>query len=70
MHAHVGFLARGRLDGEYSDGCKYSFTAPQAIVLEPGHDTWTVGDEAAVLIQFDFERDTIERFGISGQHLH
>src|SRR5437764_729448 len=36
MHAHVGFLARGRLDGVFDDGCTYSFTAPEVVVLEPG----------------------------------
>jgi hypothetical protein len=70
LHAHVGFLARGRLDGEYDDGCSYSFIAPQVIVLEPGHDTWVVGDEPAVFIQFDFEADTTDRLGIPSRHTH
>src|SRR4051794_18960135 len=52
-HAHIGFLARGHIEGEYEDGCRFDFTAPAAVVIEPGHDAWVVGDEAAVLIQFD-----------------
>jgi hypothetical protein len=52
LHAHVGFLARGRLDGVFDDGCTYSFTAPEVVVLEPGHDTWVVGDEPAVILDF------------------
>jgi hypothetical protein len=70
MHAHVGFLARGRLQGEYADGCAFEFTAPEAVVIEPGHDAWVVGDEPAVLIQFDYEQDTARRFGLPEQHRH
>src|SRR5881409_2806519 len=40
MHAHVGFLARGRIEGEYADGCTFAVTAPGALVIEPGHDAW------------------------------
>jgi hypothetical protein len=70
MHAHVGFLARGRLHGEYGDGCRFEFNAPQVVVIEPGHDAWVEGDEDAVLIQFDFERETSERLGLPGEHRH
>jgi len=70
MHAHVGLLARGRVRGEYADGCTFDFTAPRVVVLEPGHDAWVVGDEAAVLIQFDAEGDTAERFGLPAEHRH
>jgi hypothetical protein len=70
MHAHVGFLARGRLQGEYEDGCKFEFTAPEAVVIEPGHDAWVVGDEPVVLIQFDYEQETAKRFGLPERHEH
>ena len=70
MHAHVGFLARGRIEIRYFDGCSVEFTAPQAIAIEPGHDGWVVGDEPAVLIEVDFERDTINRLGMPGTHHH
>ena len=70
MHAHVGFLARGRIEGAYADGCTFEFAAPQAVVLEPGHDAWVVGDDPAVLIQFDYEGDTAERFGLPPEHSH
>jgi hypothetical protein len=69
-HAHVGFLARGRMDGEYEDGCTFSFVAPAALVVEPGHDAWVVGDEAAVFIGVDFEGDTAARFGVPPRHAH
>lgn len=70
MHAHVGFLARGQLKVEYADGCVLEFTAPQMIAVEPGHDGWVVGDEPAVLIEFDFERDTAQSLGIAETHTH
>ncbi len=69
-HAHVGFLARGRIRGEYADGCAYEFVAPQAVVVEPGHDGWVVGSEPAVLIQFDCEAETARRFGLPAEHRH
>jgi hypothetical protein len=70
MHAHVGFLARGHIQGEYADGCQFEFVAPEVVVLEPGHDAWVVGDEEAVLIQFDSEEGTARRFGLPSEHTH
>lgn len=70
MHGHVGFLAAGRMQGEYADGCTFDYTAPAAIVVEPGHDAWTVGDEPAVFIEFDYERDTVSRLGLPDEHRH
>ncbi len=70
MHAHVGFLARGHVRGEYADGCAFDFIAPQALVLEAGHDAWVVGDETAVLIQFDAEAATASLFGLPEEHHH
>jgi streptogramin lyase len=70
MHAHVGFLARGHVRGTYSDGCAFDLAAPRAVVLEPGHDAWVVGKEPAVLIEFDTERTTAERFGLPATHRH
>src|SRR5262245_65133814 len=64
MHAHVGFLARGRIHIEYADGCIVEHTAPQVVAIEPGHDGWVVGTEPAVLIEFDFEGNTVERLGM------
>jgi hypothetical protein len=70
MHAHVGFLARGRIHMTFSDGCTRDFTAPQVVVIEAGHDGRVVGDEPAVLIEFDFEGETAKRIGIPEQHAH
>ncbi len=70
MHAHVGFLARGHVRGQYGDGCSFEHVAPSAVVVEPGHDAWVVGNEAAVLIQFDAEGGTAGLFGLPEAHRH
>jgi hypothetical protein len=70
MHAHVGFLARGHIGGEYADGCQFDYVAPQVVTIEPGHDAWVVGDEPAVLIQFDWEEGTTRRLGLPAEHSH
>ncbi len=70
MHAHVGFLLQGHVRGEFADGCTFEFIAPQAVVLEPGHDSWVVGDQTSIMIQFDAEADTASRFGLPQEHHH
>jgi hypothetical protein len=69
-HAHVGFLAQGHIQGSYADGCAFAFEAPAVVAIEAGHDAWVVGDEAAVLIQFDAEGETARRFGLDDEHRH
>ena len=70
MHAHVGFIARGRIHIQYADGCTGEFVAPQVVAIDPGHEGWVVGDEPAVLIEVDFEGETASRFGMAGGHRH
>jgi hypothetical protein len=70
QHAHVGFLARGQIHIQYADGCTLEFAAPQAVAIEPGHDGWVVGNEPAVLIEFDFEGETAQRCGMAAGHVH
>lgn len=70
MHAHVGFLARGEIHIEYGDGCVVEFKAPQIVAIDPGHDGWVVGKEPVVLIEFDFEGDTVSRLGMPNAHRH
>ena len=70
MHAHAGFLAQGRVHVSYDDGDTLELQAPQFVSVEPGHDAWVVGDESAVLIEFDFERDTVQRLGMPDHHQH
>lgn len=70
MHAHVGFLVSGHIEIRYADGCKVEFVAPQPVSIAPGHDGAVVGSEPAVLIEFDFEGQTTERFGMPSRHEH
>ena len=70
MHAHVGFLARGEIHIEYADGCIVEHKAPQIVAIDPGHDGWVVGKEPVVLIEFDFEGDTINKLGMPKAHQH
>ncbi|HEY3928427.1 MAG TPA: hypothetical protein VGL89_08635 [Candidatus Koribacter sp.] len=70
MHAHVGFLARGEIHMEFSDGCVLEYRAPQVLAIEPGHDGWVVGNEPAVVIEFDFGADTVRSLGMPEKHSH
>jgi hypothetical protein len=70
MHAHAGFLAHGEIHIEYADGCIVEHKAPQIVAIEPGHDGWVVGKEPVVLIEFDFEGDTVQRLGMPERHQH
>jgi hypothetical protein len=70
MHAHVGFLTQGEIHIEYADGCVVEHRAPQIIAIEPGHDGWVVGKQPVVLIEFDFEGDTVEKLGMPAAHRH
>lgn len=70
MHAHVGFLVRGEIHIEYADGCILEFKAPQVVAIEPGHDGWVVGNDPVVLVEFDFEGDTVSRLGMAAAHQH
>ena len=69
-HAHIGFLARGRIQGKYADGCAFQYAAPAVLELVAGHDAWVVGDEPAVLIHFDAQSETARRFGLPEEHQH
>ncbi len=70
MHAHVGFLVQGSMVVRYGDGCEHTYTAPAPMVIAPGHDGWVVGDQAAVLIQYDCGPQTCERLGLPAAHQH
>jgi hypothetical protein len=70
MHAHVGFLVHGEIHIEYPDGCVIEHKAPQIFAIEPGHDGWVVGKEPVVMVEFDFEGDTINKLGMPSSHTH
>jgi hypothetical protein len=69
-HAHVGFLASGQIHVEYGDGCVVELIAPMVVAVEPQHDAWVVGEQPAVLIEFDFGSATVDRMGMPEAHRH
>jgi hypothetical protein len=68
-HAHVGFLARGAIAGEYADGCRFAHGRPPSWRSSRATDAWVEGDEAAVLIEIDVEGKTAEQLGVR-EHSH
>lgn len=50
---HVGTIVAGRLHVIHDDGTEAEVRRGDAYVIEPGHDAWVVGDEAAVAFEFD-----------------
>jgi hypothetical protein len=67
---HVGVVHSGRLAIKHEDGTELEIGPGEAYVIEPGHDAWVVGEEAAVVIEFDAEGETAKRFGLPERHRH
>jgi hypothetical protein len=70
QHAHVGFMAAGQINVRFADGCVQEYKAPQFVAVEPGHEGWVVGDQPAVLIEFDYESDTVNKLSVPSVHHH
>lgn len=49
---HVGVMVSGRVHVVHRDGSESEAGGGTAYVIEPGHDAWVVGDEAAVAYEF------------------
>jgi hypothetical protein len=49
---HVGYLLSGRLHVEFPDGSTMDIHAGDLVEIPPDHDAWTVGTEAAVLLDW------------------
>jgi len=50
---HVGSVQSGALHVTHTDGSQIDVTVGDAYVIEPGHDAWVVGEQPAVLVEFD-----------------
>jgi hypothetical protein len=50
--AHALYVESGRLHVVMDDGTEAEGGAGAVMVIEPGHDAWTVGDEPCVFIDF------------------
>lgn len=49
---HVGYVVSGALHVRHNDGSESELAPGSVYRIAPGHDAWTVGDEAAVLVEF------------------
>jgi quercetin dioxygenase-like cupin family protein len=50
LQPHTGYVVSGRLATRMDDGQELEFGAGEAFYIPPGHDGWTVGNEAAVVL--------------------
>src|SRR5438477_11266715 len=49
---HLLYCVSGRMAFRTSDGREIELGAGEVAAVGPGHDAWTVGDEACVLVDF------------------
>jgi hypothetical protein len=47
---HTGICVSGQMAVQFDDGSEVNIGPGDVVVLQPGHDAWTVGDEACVLL--------------------
>ena len=52
--AHTGYVLSGRAGIRMADGTEREIGPGDAFDIRPGHDVWTVGDEAYVAVDFVF----------------
>jgi quercetin dioxygenase-like cupin family protein len=50
--AHVGYVVSGRQKVVMDDGTELDIGPGDVVSIPPGHDGWTIGDEACVVIDF------------------
>jgi len=48
--AHLGYVLSGRMKIVMNDGAETELGPGDAFNIAPGHDAWTVGDEACVMV--------------------
>ena len=49
MVRHTGICVAGTMTIRTDDGVETTISAGDVVAIEPGHDAWTVGDEACIL---------------------
>ncbi|MDT5109485.1 MAG: hypothetical protein QOE04_4609 [Mycobacterium sp.] len=54
---HVAVVTGGALCVRMADGSEEVFSAGDVMLLPPGHDAWSVGDEACTFIEFSRGND-------------
>jgi mannose-6-phosphate isomerase-like protein (cupin superfamily) len=64
MDTHVGYVVAGTMHLQLNDGTEFDCQAGDAIAVPAGHDSWVVGHEPFVFIQFDEGSSAAARFGV------
>jgi hypothetical protein len=49
---HLGYLVSGRLGIQTDDGTAGEVTPGSVYRIPPGHDGWVIGDQAAIVVEF------------------
>jgi mannose-6-phosphate isomerase-like protein (cupin superfamily) len=52
MHMHTGVVLSGRMAVKMSDGTEVHFSKNDVLSVPPGHDSWCIGDEPAVFLEW------------------
>lgn len=50
--AHLGYVLSGRMHIVMDDGSEGDLGPGDAFSIAPGHDAWTVGEDACVMVDF------------------
>ncbi len=50
--AHVGYVISGRMTVVMDDESREEFGEGDVMIIPPGHDAWTEGDEACVVVDW------------------
>lgn len=54
---HVAYVLAGTLAVQMTDGAEQMFTAGDVMLLPPGHDAWTVGEQPCSFVEFSRGND-------------
>lgn len=54
---HVAVVTSGALGVRMADGSEEVFSAGDVMLLPPGHDAWSVGEEACTFVEFSRGND-------------
>jgi hypothetical protein len=54
---HVALVTAGTLRVVLTDGSQEDFSAGEVMLLPPGHDAWSVGDQACTFVEFSRGND-------------
>lgn len=66
QHPHLGYVTSGRLRVAPDAGEEVELGPGDVFSIEPGHDTWVVGDEPAVILDFTGEDHLAKMLDWSG----